>query len=64
MQVVYRHILKESTRAVGFRVEAKKTHFRYESLKMKALFSDRSGWRPVRALNHIPRERVYNISKE
>ena len=50
--------------SVWFRVEAEKTHFRYESLKMKALFSDRSGWRPVRALNHIPRERVYNISKE
>jgi hypothetical protein len=37
MQVVYRHILKESTRAVGFRVEAKKTHFRYESLKDESL---------------------------
>jgi hypothetical protein len=45
-------------------VEAKKTHFRYGSLKMKALLSDCSGRWSVRDLNFVLEERSYNIFKE
>lgn len=41
-------------RTVGFEVEAEKTYFRRGSLKMKALFSERPGRRPVQDLKHVP----------
>lgn len=47
--------------SVWFGMEVEKAHLRYGSLNMKALFSDRSGRRPVGDLNHIPKERVCNI---
>lgn len=44
---------------VEFRMEAKKTHFRYGSLKMKTLFSEQSRRWPVQDLNRVPEERVH-----
>ena len=44
---------------VGFSVKAEKTHFGYGSLKVKALFSERSGRWPVWDLNHISKRRMY-----
>jgi hypothetical protein len=46
--------LRLSLETVGFRVEAKKTHFRCGSFKMKALFSERSGRHSVRDQNSAP----------
>jgi hypothetical protein len=42
----------------------KKNHFRNGSLKMKALFSERSGRWPVPDWKHIPQGRLYNIFKD
>jgi hypothetical protein len=46
-----------------FSVEAKKTHFRDGSLKMKALFSEPLGRQPVWDLNFVPDGRLNNICK-
>lgn len=48
---------------VGFGVEAEKTHFRYGSFKMKALFSESSGKWPVHDVNRVPERRLYNVFK-
>lgn len=47
--------------AVGFRVEAEKTHFRDRNLKMKALFSAHTERQPVQNLNCILKGDLYNI---
>jgi hypothetical protein len=46
--------------SVEFRVEAEKTHFRYRSLKMQALFCECSGRGPIQDLNGI-KGILYNI---
>ena len=41
--LVFIHTVNPVFVIIGFRVEAEKTHYRYRSLKMKALFSEHSG---------------------
>jgi hypothetical protein len=44
-------------------VVAEKTHFRYGSLKMKALFSECSWRSPVPNLSHVLEEKSDNVFK-
>lgn len=57
-------MFKVLSSTVGFGVEVEKTHFRYGSFKMKALFSESSEKWPVHDLNRVPERRLYNVFKD
>ena len=57
-------MFKVLSSTVGFGVEVEKTHFRYGSFKMEALFSESSEKWPVHDLNRVPERRLYNVFKD